>query len=578
MSSSTFDFIVVGGGPAGSAVAAGLANSAKKPSVLLLEAGGTNDDSNLRVDGQRWTTFLNQDMNWGYKTVPQEFADNRELDYSRGKGLGGSSAINFGVYSVGARDDYDEWARIVGDETFRWEKIQKRYKELETFHGSLPEGVDAKYAAPKAEDHGSSGKLHVGYASEWEKDLPPVLDLFEDAGFPLNPDHNSGNPLGMSVLINSSCNGRRSTSNDLLTPKPDNLIIMTNSSVQRIVLDGNKAVGVEVNGKKYLASKEVILSAGALNTPNILMHSGIGPKDQLNKFNIPVIKDAPRVGQGLRDHMFTPLVYIRKEGDTARAPFYGDQKVMDEALQQWRRDGTGPWTKFACELGIGWFKLDKLAQSEEFKALPAEQQSFLMKETVPHYEILTHFPIHWFIPQFPECNLNYSCLLVFYYNAQSQGEVTLQSSDPNVPLKFDPKFLSSPFDRRVAIESLRDAHRLVKHEGYAKDNVDMMVGPTGDSDEELLSHWQSTISSSWHMTGTTKMGKKGDADAVVDSDFKVIGFENLRIADMGVVPVLASCHIQSVAYVTGMTAAEKLIAEYDLAYYGTCHESVKQKL
>ena len=93
----------------------------------------------------------------------------------------------------------------------------------------------------------------------------------------------------------------------------------------------------------------------------------------------------------------------------------------------------------------------------------------------------------------------------------------------------------------------------------------MMVGPKGDSDEELLSHWRSTISSSWHMTGTTKMGKKGDADAVVDSDFKVIGFENLRIADMGVVPVLASCHIQSVAYVTGMAAAEKLVAEYDLA-------------
>lgn len=263
--------------------------------------------------------------------------------------------------------------------------------------------------------------------------------------------------------------------------------------------------------------------------------------------------------------MFTPLVYTRKPGDTARDTFYGDKKAMDDALEQWRRDGTGPWTKFACELGIGWFKLDKLVKSDEFKALPAEEQEFLMKETVPHYEILTHFPIHWFIPQFPDSALNYSCILVFYYNAQSQGEVTLQSSDPNAPLKFDPKFLASPFDRRVAIESLRDAFRLVKHDGYAKDNVAMLAGPQGDSDDELLEHWKNTISSSWHMTGTTKMGKKGDPDAVVDSDFKVIGFEGLRIADMGVVPVLASCHIQSVAYVTGITAAEKLIAEYNLA-------------
>ncbi|KAF5020737.1 hypothetical protein F66182_7239 [Fusarium sp. NRRL 66182] len=565
MASKIYDFVVVGGGPAGSAVAAGLANSAKKPSVLLLEAGGANDDRDLRVDGQRWITFMNRDMNYNYKTTPQEHADNRELDYSRGKGLGGSSAINFGVYSVGARDDYEEWARIVGDDTYRWDRIQARFKSLETFHGALPEGIDCKYAAPKPENHGCSGKLHVGYAKEWEKDLPPVLDLFENAGFPLNPDHNSGNPLGMSVLINSSCNGRRSTSNDLLTPRPENLTILTNSPVQKVVLEGNKAVGVEANGKTYLASKEVVLSAGSLNTPHILMHSGIGPKDQLEQFGLPVVKDVPRVGQGLRDHMFTPLVYTRKEGDTARAPFYGDQKIMDEALEQWRRDGTGPWTKFACELGIGWFKLDKLTQTEEFKALPADQQAYLTKETVPHYEILTHFPIHWFIPQFPSSSLNYSCILVFYYNAQSRGEVTLQSADPNVPLKFDPKFLAEPFDRRVAIESLRDAFRLVKSDGYARDNVAMLAGPQGDSDEELLAHWRSTISSSWHMTGTTKMGKKGDADAVVDSNFKLIGFEGLRIADMGVVPILASCHIQSVAYVTGMTAAEKLIAEYSLA-------------
>lgn len=193
---------------------------------------------------------MNKDMNWGYKTTPQEHADSRELDYSRGKGLGGSSAINFGVYSVGARDDYEEWARLVGDDTFAWDKIQKRFKSLETFHGALPEGIDKKYAAPKDEDHGNQGKLHVGYAAEWETDLPPVLDLFEDAGFPLNPDHNSGNPLGMSVLINSSYKGRRSTANDLLEPKPENLTVLTDSSVQRVILEGNKAVGVEVGDKK----------------------------------------------------------------------------------------------------------------------------------------------------------------------------------------------------------------------------------------------------------------------------------------------------------------------------------------
>ncbi|KAI1075857.1 hypothetical protein F5B20DRAFT_367830 [Whalleya microplaca] len=562
---STYDFIVVGSGPAGSAVAAGLANAAKKPKVLLLEAGGLNDDKNLRVDGQRWVTFQNNTMNWGYKTAPQEHCVNRELDYSRGLGLGGSSAINFGVYSIGASDDYDEWARIVGDDAFKWEHVQRRFKELETFNGEIPAGINKKYAAPKASDHGTSGPLKVGYAAEWEDDLPPVLDLFEKAGFPLNPDHNSGNPIGMSVLVNSAHKGVRSTACDLLLPTPENLTILTETPVQRIVLDGKKAVGVEAKGKQYLASKEVILCAGSLDDPKILMHSGIGPKAQLEQFNIPVVQDNQLIGQGLRDHKFTPLVYTRAEGATKRREFYGDKKVMDEALEQWKKDGTGPWAKFACELAVGWFKLDKLVASKEFNDLPADEQNYLSKPTVPHYELLTHFPIHWFIPGFPDSALNYSCLLVFLYNAQSRGEVTLQSSDPNVPLKFDPKFLSDPFDRRVAIEALRDALRFADSEGYAKDNVATLAGPAGRSDEELLEHWRQTISSSWHMTGTIKMGKPGDADAAVDSDFRLLGFDNLRVADMSVLPVLGSCHVQAVAYVTGITCAEKLIAEYDLA-------------
>lgn len=313
-----------------------------------------------------------------------------------------------------------------------------------------------------------------------------------------------------------------------------------------------------------MASKEVILSAGSLDNPKILMHSGIGPRDQLEKFKIPVLKDTPAIGQGLRDHMFCPLVYSRKDGDTDRSAFYGDQKAMDEALEQWKRDGTGPWTKFACEMGIGYFKSPSLVASDEFKDLPTEEKAYLTSETVPHYEIITHFPIHWFIPDFPYDSLNCSCLVVFYYNAQSRGEVTLQSADPSVPLKFDPRFLATPFDRRAAIESLRGAFRIAKYEGYAKDNVAMITGPAGDSDEELLAYWKQTISSSWHMTGTVKMGKPGDEDAVVDNNFRLMGIDNLRVADMSVVPILVSGHTQAIAYVTGMTCAEKLIAEYGL--------------
>ena len=242
------------GGPAGSTVAANLTQAGKKPKVLVLEAGGSNDDRSLRVDGQRWLTFQNKDMNWGYKTSPQPDCNGREIDYSRGLGMGGSSAINFGVYSVGASNDYNEWARIVDDEAFAWKPIQRRLKDLETFHGELPPGVDSKYASPKESDHGSSGPLQVGFASEWERDLPPLLDVFEQAGFPLNPDHNSGNPIGMSVLINSSYKGLRSTSADLLTPSADNLTVVMDAPVQRLLLHGKKVVGVESKGRQCKCS------------------------------------------------------------------------------------------------------------------------------------------------------------------------------------------------------------------------------------------------------------------------------------------------------------------------------------
>ncbi|KAJ9482207.1 hypothetical protein VN97_g11234 [Penicillium thymicola] len=563
---STFDFIVVGTGPSGCALAAGLANSAAKPRVLLLEAGDNKEDRNLRIDGQRWLTFQDQSMNWGFKTTPQADCNNREIDYSRGRCMGGSSSINFGVYSIGARDDYQEWARIVGDETFAWGGVQQKFKDLETFHGELPEGIDKKYADPKMENHGTEGPLHVGFAREWERDLTELLDVFEQAGFPLNPDHNSGNPIGMSVLISSAHKGLRSTAGDLVKEKLDNLTIITGAPVQRVLLEGKKAVGIESNGNKYYASKEVILSAGSLNDPRILMHSGIGPAAQLQQYEIPIVHDVPAIGQGLRDHCFVPMVNTRTATSTDRKAFYGDKAAMDAALKQWEEDGTGPWAKFACELGIGWFKLtEQLVSTPEFKALPADEQKYLLQETVPHYEVLTHFPVHWVIPEFPTEALNYSCLLVFLFNAQTRGEVTLQSSDPDSPLSFNPKFLAHPFDRRLAIEALRDSFRVAKHEFYTKDNVAELAMPKGESDEDLLEYWRQNISSSWHMTGTVKMGTKQDVDAVVDPDFRVKGIENLRVADMSVVPVLVNAHVQAVAYVTGAICAEKLVREYGLS-------------
>ncbi|KAI1456410.1 putative GMC oxidoreductase [Annulohypoxylon moriforme] len=500
-------------------------------------------------------------MNWGYKTVPQEHCGNRQIDLAGGRGLGGGTAVNFAGYSVGCRDDYDEWARIVGDDTFRWEHQQARFKNLESFNGELPSGIDKKYAAPKATDHGTSGPLKVGYAKECVEDLPEMLDCFEQAGFPMNPDHNSGNPIGMSLAINSCQDGVRSTATDLITSAPDNLTVAIKSLVQRVIIENKKAIGVESNGKKYFASKEVILCTGTLNSPWILMHSGIGPAKQLNEYKIPIVHANEAVGQNMRDHLCVPIIHSRKEPNSS-ASFYGDAKAMDAALEQWKKDGTGPWAIHGSQSGIGFFKIENLDKTKEFQDLPAHEQNFILRDTVPHYEVVTHFPAHWFDPTLP--TMNYHAFVVWYYNGQSRGEITLQSSDPDVPLKFNPRFLTSPFDRRVAIESFRAILRLTEHESYAKNTAALLTGPKSDSDEDILEHWGQNVFSSLHMTGTARMGKPGDPNVVVDNNFQVIGVEGLCVADLSVVPILPSAHVQAAAYISGTTCAEKLAKKYGL--------------
>ena len=197
-------------------------------------------------------------MNWGYRTTPQEYCNGHDGDYSRGKGLGGSSAINFGVFAIGARDDYDEWASEVDDDTFGWKEMHIRYKNLETFDGRvLPK--NQKYVRSVASDHGHSGPLRVGYAQDWERDLAPTLDAFEVAGHKLNLDHNSGNPLGMAATINSAWKGERTTAVDMFENVPHNLVVVTDSPVQRVLLEGTKAVGVEAQGTKCIFYSELLL-------------------------------------------------------------------------------------------------------------------------------------------------------------------------------------------------------------------------------------------------------------------------------------------------------------------------------
>ena len=528
-------------GASGCTVASRLARSSKRPTVLLLEAGGTNDDQSLRVSGDRWTARFNPPQAWGYRTVPQRHLDGLVIQYDRGRGLGGTTAVNFCAYNVGPRDDFEEIARLVGDEEWKWENAHQRLKRLESYSGRPPDvsQLYEKYLNPNMQDHGDHGLLKIGFPAVWEKNMTELMDVFADAGYHLNPDLNDGDPIGISVSPSTAHKGVRTTAADMLVDAPSNLVVLTNAQVARVIFQDKIAIGIStMDGQTYYARSEVILSAGSLDTPKILMHSGVGPADQLEKHGIPVIHESPHVGQGLRDHHHIRPTWIRADHTTERKNFYRSKEVQTLARSQWETDCTGPLAEIGCVLSIGMLRSDTVHQSEEFKALPKDRQAHMLRSTVPSYEIILNSGnAEYFVD--PDNTPAITSINLILMNTQSSGSVTLQSSDPAQPLLFDPNFFEHPYDRRLAVEATREVLKMARNPGFLKDTVGVLHAPNSDSEKDILNYWKETTGSTWHMTGTCKMGKEeGKDEAVVDPDFRVMGVKSLRVVDMSVVPIM----------------------------------------
>ncbi|KAK9783377.1 hypothetical protein SCARD494_13196 [Seiridium cardinale] len=522
----TYDFIVVGahttqGGASGCVVAARLAESAAKPTVLLLEAGGLNEDAAHLTGAQRFEVAFREGslLNWGYKTEPQW--SNQQIDYSRGKGLGGSTAINFCGWVVGADEDYNEWSRRVGDEAFSWSHVKKVLKKVENFHNDVPDEYRS-HIKPKNEEHGIEGAIDVSYQEEW---LPTTRDVFkaaQETGFGINPDVNNGNPIGMGIGTVCIYKGIRVTSSSAyLTDPPSNLKIITDAHIEKIILDGKVAVGVQtVDGRQFNATKEVIVSGGALNSPQILLLSGIGPADELQRHGVITLHELPQVGKNLQDHCFsTAGIVIKKDHD-----------------KNFKQSPTP----------MGWFKVPSILASEEFKTLPREMQVYLQKPHVPSWEMATHTPYFNGIEVQGDEEI-FSCICLVM-NPQSRGTVTLKSRNPKDAPVIDPKFLTHPFDRRSAVESFRELLRFFQAPVWKKKTVANLGWPRDDTDEAIWETFSSNLRSSWHMCGTVNMGKDA-TQACVDSSFKVFGIKGLRVADLSVCPLVPNNHTQTTAYI-----------------------------
>jgi choline dehydrogenase-like flavoprotein len=533
-----FDFIIVGAGPAGCSLGWKLSNAPSRPSVLLIEAGGENKDLQHRVDGNKWITRMTPKLNWGYNSTPQSALNDRVIALDRGKGLGGSSAINFSYWNVGPKDDFEEIARQTVDPDWHWTNVQRILKEIESYDSTPPAGFE-KYIDADPKVHGHDGPLKIGFPKIAEEEVRDILDIFLEQGSPRNLDMGSGNPLGFALGPSSAYNATRSTAADLLQDCPSNLKIRTESLVHKVVIRQGVAKGIQlINGTELFASEEVILAAGAVDTPKILMHSGIGPENQLKNFGIEVIHDNPNVGQNLRDHIHCSPTYARVEKSSKRGTWFRDSHLHAAAMKHWEESRTGPLAEILTCGAVGFVKNEAVYQSKEFLNLAEKEKKFLRAPSIPSYEILIGGPSgEQYVD--PHAHPEMLTLLVFLMNPQSCGSATLQSSDPTVPLLVDLNFLNNPFDERVAVEAMRDVLKVINSPAFQENTIAMVHGPKSSSDEDILAYWRERGVSTWHMAGTCKMGKDQKKDsACVDVDFKVHGVKNLRVADMSVYPFL----------------------------------------
>jgi choline dehydrogenase-like flavoprotein len=311
-------------------------------------------------------------MNWHYKTAPQTHLAGQEIDYSRGKGLGGSTAINFCGWTVGPSDDYDEWASIVGDERFAWKNVKRVLKKITNLDPGIPDKRLRNVVNPKMEDHGTKGNLHLTYGELWLPDVGDVFVAAQQVGHVVNQDVNNGDPIGLG--IGSVCiakNIRATSSSAYLSHPPPNLNIVVSAPIAQVTFAKQRAIGVEtIDGRRFMARKEVILSGGALNTPQIMKLSGVGPAGELKKHGIPLVHDLPMVGANLQDHCFS-TVGIVLEKDTSLPP--------------------GPETQSPTPMG--WLKLPSVTESAEFNQLPLRVREHMQKSTVPAMEIATVCPL-----------------------------------------------------------------------------------------------------------------------------------------------------------------------------------------
>ena len=321
------------------------------------------------------------------------------------------------------------------------------------------------------------------------------------------------------------------------------------------------------------ATKEVILCAGAIDSPRLLLVNGIGPKSELESIGVTVKKDLPSVGKHLQDHV---LAFMSVEVDGTlndRWAFESDEKLLSEAAALWEKDKTGALAlQHSCLWG-GFLKHPELSSFPEYAALPASTQQFLAKDDVPTFEFINNC-LAWPPGVQIERGNSYMTCIAFLMNPQSEGSITLRSSDPNEKPIINLNYLTHPYDARIMREAVRSVWAKITHNEVLKASIKRtLCGPASLSDADVDAFVRDNASTVWHANGSVMMGKQGEEGACVDKDYKVLGVKGLRVADLSICPVTTNNHTQPTAYLIGYKAAQRLIEEYGLGTAGRAKEA-----
>jgi choline dehydrogenase-like flavoprotein len=527
-----FDYVIVGAGPAGCVLANRL-SADPGVTVLLVEAG--DRDTNPLIAVPRGFAELLGDPTtaWHYPTRP--FGPSRRAEYwVRGRTLGGSSAVNGLVYNRGNRADYDALERL-GNPGWGWDDMLPAFTTIE----------DNELGA--SDVRGAGGPLHVSTIDGTDPLLEDVLTAGTKLGWRRMRDLNETDEERIGYTMATIRDGRRvSAATAFLHPVTGrtNLTVVVNATVDRVELDGDRAVGVLArhNGQavEFRATREVILAAGAIASPKILQLSGIGPADALRSAGVDVVVDSPNVGARLREHL-TFMMQFRLAADLGYNRLLGTEAGQREAAAQYEATRSGPLAVPSFDI-VGFFKTrpeldrpDAQFQVAPFSMLPLEPGKAVQIEREP----------------------GMMCV-AYALRPDSEGSLRIVSADPDAPMDIDPNYYATGHDRDTAVEVFRGIRRLFGTEPLAERiEYETVPGPGVQSDQEIIFAGLTTGGSGYHTVGTCAMG--ADDDDVVDPRLRVRGVANLRVVDASVLPIMVSGNLNGPVSALAWRAADLIL-------------------